>query len=260
MKENQDMRMWSTTATGFSNLIGDFARMGIYSSNVHILAERLKEHNLFPVRDFKQHFKNQKPDLFISYDWKTNFIDLQVAVWSGLDFIALFLADKYPYHDIEQLIAHEITIWVDFMFIDQNSRDIKSELASVLPAVINSSDIHFVLSPTALQRAWCCYELGLFNKRFCHESPGLYSFLTPAMLNYAGWREAATTNPTDKIELEKKIVENFPGESFDFMMMQASVQSDLYYEKINTIQSQLAIEHAVKAAEKWIKRMDEKFQ
>ena len=78
MKENQDMRMWSTTATGFSNLIGDFARMGIYSSNVHILAERLKEHNLFPVRDFKQHFKNQKPDLFISYDWKTNFIDLQV--------------------------------------------------------------------------------------------------------------------------------------------------------------------------------------
>lgn len=80
------------------------------------------------------------------------------------------------------------------------------------------------------------------------------------MLNYAGWREAATTNPTDKIELEKKIVENFPGESFDFMMMQASVQSDLYYEKINTIQSQLAIEHAVKAAEKWIKRMDEKSQ
>jgi hypothetical protein len=260
MQDIQDMRMWSTTAAGFSNLIGDFARIGIYSSNVHTLAEKLKNNNLYPVRDFGHHFNNQKPDLFISYDWRTNFIDLQVAIWSGLDYIASFLFNKYPEYDIEHLIANEITIWVDFMFIDQNSRDIKSELAAVLPTVINSSDIHFVLSPTALQRAWCCYELGLFNKRFFNESPGLYSFLTPAMLNYVGWRDAATTDPTDKMELDKKLADNFPGESFDFMMMQASLQGELYFEKGNTIQSQLAIQQAVKSAEKWIKRMDEKFQ
>ena len=62
------------------------------------------------------------------------------------------------------------------------------------------------------------------------------------------------------MELDKKLADNFPGESFDFMMMQASLQGELYFEKGNTIQSQLAIQQAVKSAEKWIKRMDEKFK
>jgi hypothetical protein len=116
------------------------------------------------------------------------------------------------------------------------------------------------LSPTALRRAWCCYELGLFNKRFFNNQHGLYSFLTPGLLNYVRWQDAETTNPTDKIELDKAIKECFSGESFNFMMMQASVQGDLYFENHRTIQSQLAIDQALKSAEKWINRMDERFQ
>jgi hypothetical protein len=42
--------------------------------------------------------------------------------------------------------------------------------------------------------------------------------------------------------------------------MQASVQGDLYFENHRTIQSQLAIDQALKSAEKWINRMDERFQ
>jgi len=67
--------------------------------------------------------------------------------------------------DAEPIIGDEIRIWIDWIFTDQNHRDIEAEL-DVLPDIIDSCSAHFVLSSTALTRAWCCWEIGRFNQRF----------------------------------------------------------------------------------------------
>jgi hypothetical protein len=197
--------------------------------------------------------------LFITYDWRENFIDLQEAVWNGLDFLAENIRERHPDIDTEPLIADEVTIWVDFIFINQCARDLRSEL-SVLPDIIASSDIHFALSRTALTRAWCCYELGLYNKRFISsdEMPSLHSFVTPAMLNYRGWSEAEATVPEDKVLLEEQLQVLFPKggiSGLDALLIQASLIGDLFFERGNPVWAELAMDEAMRAADKWLHRL-----
>jgi hypothetical protein len=56
---------------------------------------------------------------------------------------------------IEDLLVDEVTFWIDFDLINQSARDVRAEL-DVMPALIDSSKLHFALSHTALTRAWCC--------------------------------------------------------------------------------------------------------
>lgn len=101
------------------------------------------------------------------------------------------------------MIADRFRVWIDFVFIDQTARDVGNELAA-LPEIVGACDTYFVLSPSALARSWCCYELALFNHRFRAsptDVPLLHSFLSPSTLRYEGWEATRTTEADDKSRL-----------------------------------------------------------
>ena len=254
-----DRRRWCTTARGLSLIVGDLRDRGIMSSNVHTLAERLRTQGIYPARDFAGRCLERAPDLFVTYDWQENYVDLQEAVWSGLDLIGSIVRERRPdldEVDVERLIADRIGIWVDFLFIDQSARDVVGELA-VLPALIEGSDAHFVLSRTALTRAWCCYELALFNKRDPTEPSGgrtLRSFVTPTLAsNYTGFASTSSTAPRDKVEIERNIEADYPGGmiGLDGLLMQVSLQSDPFFTR-GAAQAVAAHELVADAIDRWL--------
>jgi len=105
--------------------------------------------------------------------------------------------------------------------------------ASVVPQAIDAADVHFVLSPTALSRAWCCYELALFHRRAIAEegSSTLRSFVAPiGTVPYRGFSYAKTTSPGDKPVLEEWLRAHYPGgvDGVDALLMMSSLLSDSF--------------------------------
>jgi hypothetical protein len=203
---------------------------------------------------------------FVTYDWRYNYIDLQEAVWSGLSYLVAELSRRHPDIDpinFEALLFDEVTVWIDFVFIDQSARDLRAEL-SVMPELIDSSKLHFALSHTALTRAWCCYELALYNRRFLEPVPEgerppvplLRSFLAPMPLRYRGWSDAEASVSEDKVFLGEHLDELYPGGTLavDGLLMQASLVGELVYEQANTVQTGLAVSEAMTVADGWLRR------
>src|SRR5262249_45155539 len=140
----------------------------IPGSNVHDLAKQFRSRHIYPTRDYAHRMSARPPDIFITYDWREDFIDLQAAVRSRLSYVAKLIRERRPNLEpeaVERMVNEELGVWIDFLFIDQNARDISGEVRRVLPEVIDSAKLHFVLSETALLRSWCCYEVALFNRR-----------------------------------------------------------------------------------------------
>jgi len=261
-----DRRTWSLPIRGLSAMIGDLQQFGIFSSDVHTLARRFRETNVYPARDFESRCSRQRPDIFVTYDWRENFIDLQEAAWNGLQAIGDELSGRHPSIDaidLQELLYDDPTLWIDFVFINQSARDIRAELA-VMPELIDSSKLHFALSSTALTRAWCCYELGLYNKRFLEPEPEggpppaplLDSLLAPMPLGYRGWASAETSVPEDKIFLEEQLNDQYPHGTLgvDSLMIQASLVGERIYESANPVQTGLALEEAANVGDGWLRR------
>lgn len=242
------------TARQMSSIIGALLDRGIPSTDVHTLARYLRDMDLYPARDFS--CEERPPHIFITYDWRMNFVDLQVAIMGGLQYIAQHLERADPSLVVEWVIVDRIRLWVDFVFIDQSARDVAGELAA-LPEIVEACDTHFVLSPTALARSWCCYELALFNHRFRPsptDVPLLHSFLSPSSIRYQGWDATKTTDVADKAYLSGEVSGLFPGglTQFDGLLMQASLASELMVKQLGDVQMQVAIDHALQAAGRWI--------
>jgi hypothetical protein len=94
----------------------------------------------------------------------------------------------------------------------------------VLPDVIAACDVQFVLSPTALTRAWCCYELGLYNQRFSDGSgslPNLRS-LVRSSTNY-GARLNPAMRKTRSFWKSRSTSSSGGTDGLDAMLMQASL-------------------------------------
>jgi hypothetical protein len=147
MNKDVDRRQWSITPRGLSEFVGDLARQGITSTSVMTLHRIFKERGIYPARDFADRCKPVPPDAFFTYHSAQNFVDIQEIVWQAFDFAILQLREQRPDLkdvDLEPLIADDITLWVDFIFIDQSARDIRREL-DVLPALLNGAKAHFVL-------------------------------------------------------------------------------------------------------------------
>ncbi len=120
-----DRRLWCTTACNLSLILGELLDSGHRSTNVHSLARGPRDARGYPARDFAQRFLPRWADLFVSYDWEENFVDLQEAIHSGMRLIAEISRANRPEIDpeqVENLCLDKIGIWVDFLFIDQNSR------------------------------------------------------------------------------------------------------------------------------------------
>lgn len=54
-------------------------------------------------------------------------------------------------------------IWIDIVCIDQNSKNIVEDL-KMLPLVYKNSQNHFILTCKCFERAWCTYEIMIYNQ------------------------------------------------------------------------------------------------
>ncbi|NAS13295.1 hypothetical protein [Poritiphilus flavus] len=254
-----DRRMWSVTARGLSDCVGELLKAGYGSTSVRELQLKLKKHGVYPAKDLWDLCSAELPDIFFTYDSSQNYVDIQQIVWQTLDFAAAALRKRradVADEDLELLISDGVRIWVDFLFIDQGSRDIPEEL-KVLPQLLRNVDAHFVLGSTPLERAWCCYEIALFNQKCAtDERLNLNSFIAPTK-PYYNWDLVLSTEAEDKIYIEQQIRNTFPGgfEGFQNVMSQASSVALLSKTEGNVYYSPDSIENLGIAAEKWFDRM-----
>jgi len=256
-----DRRLWCTTPRSLSLIVGELLDRGHHSADVHSLAKGLREAQSYPARDFAQHCLPRQPDLFVTYNWDENFVDLQEAIHSGMRGIASMIHANRPELErerIDRLCLDGIGIWIDFLFIDQNARDVLAEVNTVVPQAIDAADVHFVLSPTALSRAWCCYELALFHRRAVAEegSPTLRSFVAPiGTVPYRGFSYAKTTSPGDKPVLEQWLRAHYPGgvDGVDALLMMSSLLSDSFVVS-GDAWPEAAEATVIESVDKWLAR------
>jgi tetratricopeptide (TPR) repeat protein len=262
MSAEGDRRLWSCTGEQLTLLVEDLLHNGFESSNVYTLADGFRATRLYPVRDFEYHSSPRQPDIFVTYTWSDNYVDLQEAIRSGLDFIGTLIREARPEldeHVIERLVGKTLGIWIDFIFIDQSARNLGQEVREVLPALMSQADIHFVLSDESLTRAWCCYELALFNQPFTTRQPieggSILSFIAPSKTRrYETFSDTKVSNPEDKQEIERAILELFPGgmSGFDYLLIQASSMSDPFVVSGHFAQSDAAMARVGKLVDKWL--------
>jgi hypothetical protein len=245
-----DRRLWSTTANGLSRIMSALGE-STYFLNTHDLRRQLIASRTYPARDFERYCVPQPPDVFITYDWQASVIDIQNAVWGGMDYLGSVMERLDLVDDAEPIIADEIRIWIDWIFIDQNDRDIEAEL-DVLPDIIDACGAHYVLSSTALTRAWCCWEIARFNQRFKDDTAVPRSLMAPQPA-YEGWANTKAFDDNDKRALEERIHRDIPGGMHTFEMMMLIVGHVSNMEGIG--QTGAAVENLEIAARRWIQRM-----
>jgi len=255
-----DSRVGSINAVGFHNLIGDLLSSGEENRDIHSVARLLRQTGIYPARDLAGRCSNHPPLMFISYDWTTKLFDLEELIQAALKTIADKVRASDLSIDIDRMLP-QLPFWLDFVFLDQSARDLRSEL-SVLPSIIAGSEIHYVISPRALTRSWCCYEMALFNSKFCEEGADLNemrSLLCPQMQSYRLWDSTQTTEPTDRQRIEEEINARFRGgiHQIDLFLIQASLITDQYIRLtregyiVNDVETEAANKGLLEAVVKW---------
>lgn len=238
-----DYRFRSVTMRGLNDIVGSLLHSGYPSCSVRELHGHLRSSNVYLAEQLKHLCSELPPDIFITYHSAENFVDVNKFLDNTRNFIGHLLLQERPDLDpreVEKMTWDGITFWVDFVFIDQTSRDIRRELEA-LPDLIDGARSHVVLSAQALTRAWCCYEIGLFN-RHTKTYPlseravtagvqmfELLSFMPPNGHRYSGWDETHVTEPEDKRFIESEIRNAYPDgfDGFNRIMKQASLHTDL---------------------------------
>lgn len=266
MARDGDRRGWSTTPRRLSEFVGALLEVGIPSTSVRDLQRGFQANGFYPARDLPQFCLPEPPDVFFSYHSAQNFVDVQEIVWKAIGYAAGLLAQSRPdvaREDLHAMVA-DVRLWVDFMFIDQAARDIREEL-TILPELLRGARAHFVLGDMPLTRAWCCYELALFNEHLvAGDTPGLAgmpgaelrSYIAPSPRVYLGWDRTNTTEEADKAFIGEQIANDFPDgfQGFDHVMAQASSVALLPLTEGTTWTTPAADAHLLRAAEGWHSR------
>ena len=211
--------------------------------STHDLRPLLLERGIYPARDFPELITRRLPDLFVTYDWRENILAVGKTIWLALDYCANNRGSKYANADTDLLMQDGVTFWLDWVFLDQSSRNVDRELDEILPALFNDGSLHLVASATALSRAWCCYELAQFN-RHAAEYPGasLSSLIPEDLQEFPLWGGVVSTDPDDKLKVEKRVIDLFPRglPGLEHLMVQAGLiaetraMSSATLEKIRT--------------------------
>jgi len=219
--------------------------------NTHQLRPLLVARGIYPARDFPHLIARRLPDVFVTYDWRESVLAVRQTIGAALQHCVRSQADAFPNCDLDEVATHGVTFWLDWIFLDQSSRDVDEELDQVLPILFRESAVHVVASVTALTRAWCCYELAQFNRNASDsESAELASLIPGDLQDYPLWAGVASTDPADKKRVERRIVETFPGglSSLERLMVQAGLAADLH------ARTAAASRHIAEASERWIQR------
>ena len=259
MNAMEDRRMWSITAKGLYDCLSELFRLGIPSCSVRDLQKILRENKIYPARDFAYLCSEKPPDAFFTYESRLNYVEVQEIVWKTFDFTAKNFIDRNPGlmdESLERLISRGIRLWVDFIFINQSARNINEEL-EVLPKLLDNVDAHFVLGETPLERAWCCYEIALYNRKYLTENGvNLRSFVAPSRTIYHGWELVVATEANDKLNIERSINNIFPKgfEDFTMIMNQANAVSAMTYAWGNAFFTPDSLDSLNEAMKKWYER------
>ena len=237
------------------------------NTTVRELQLTFREQGIYPAGDDPEYFVPGPPDAFFTYHSAQSVIDIEGIVIQACQYAVRMLTRRRPEladQDMTALIYDGIRIWVDFLFIDQSARDIREEL-TVLPRLLESARAHFVLGTKPLMRAWCCYEIALFNQHLLRADvsrfPGLpgaqlRSFIAPTRSFHLGWERTETTEPDDKSFIGERIETTFPGgfEGFNQIMSQANSVAVLSLAEGGTWSTPAADENLFQAAEAWYAR------
>ncbi len=211
----------------------------------------LVSRGIYPARDFQHLIEKRTPDIFITYDWRENVLAVRSSIRNALSY-CLGLARNVPRDvDLEDVATNDVTFWLDWIFLDQTSRNVDVELDSILPILFRESTIHAVVSATALSRAWCCYELAHFTQRATeNRNLELTSLIPGDLQTYPLWESVAATDPADKMKIESRLRESFSKGlvEFEFLMVQAGLAADLKTE------TGVATARILAASEAWVTR------
>lgn len=222
--------------------------------STHQLRPVLLERGIYPARDFPDLIARRLPDVFVTYDWRENILAVRSTVGLAIQHCLAFQTNRFPHADLESVCDDGVTFWLDWIFLDQSSRDVDRELDQILPPLFNDGTVHVVASTTALSRAWCCYELAQFN-RHAAEIPGanVTSLVPGDLQKYPLWAGVASTDPADKVRVEKRIVELFPDglHALQHLMVQAGLTADM--RGIGSA----ARERVLAASARWIARFED---
>jgi hypothetical protein len=237
------------------------------STSVRNLQLAFKESGVYPARDGPEFCVPAAPDVFFSYHSAQNFIDLQEIVLHAIRHVSRELVRHRPdlaIEDVQLLFWDNVRFWVDFMFINQSARDLREEL-DVLPNLLRNATAHFVIGTKPLMRAWCCYELALFNQDLAEtdpefqaglQGPRLRSFIAPTQSFYIGWERTETSEADDKAFIGERIAATFPGafDGFNYVMAQANSVAVLPLTEGTTWSTPAADDGLMRAAEAWYAR------
>jgi len=217
--------------------------------NTHDLRPILVERGIYPAREFPHLIEKRPPDLFVTYDWREQILAVRANIWRALEYC--LRSEQGRGVDLEDVAENGVSFWLDWIFIDQSSRNVDQELDLILPVLFKESAVHFVASVTALTRAWCCYELAQFNRSAAAGNGAELTSLIPGDLwSYPLWAGVVSTDPEDKVKVEKRIVEGFPDglHGLEGLMVQAGLAADLRTD------TGAAADHIANAAARWVRR------
>lgn len=238
MNQPQKLSHCSITFSGLTSLLDeldipelDLDQFVLPLFNTHDLRPILVSRGIYPARDFPHLISKRLPDIFITYNWKDNILEVRGSIWNALSYcVNLGGGFSYDPYDLQDVATDGVTFWLDWIFLDQSSRNVDVELDSIMPILFRESTVHVVLSSTALSRVWCCYELAQFNRKAAENHALELTSLIPGDLDpYPLWESVEATDPDDKLKIERRIEEAFPNglKDVEYLMVQAGLAADL---------------------------------
>jgi hypothetical protein len=263
-----DYRMWSTTPRLLFSLNKLLLDGGMPNDlTVREFQLTLRQHNIYPARDAPGYCIPDPPDAFFTYHSAQSVIDIETIVVQTCKYAARMLKSRRPElagEDLALYFYDHLRIWVDFLFINQAARDIREEL-NVLPRLLEGVKAHFVLGTQPLMRAWCCYELALFNQHLVgadspsspqRSGPRLRSLIAPTRSFHLGWEHTQATEPEDKAFIGERIQTTFPlgFEGFNRVMSEANSVAVLPLAEYGVWSTPTADEGFFQAVEAWYER------
>jgi hypothetical protein len=258
MNDNTDWRTWSISAKNLSLFLRTALLQGVPNGSARTLQQALKRDSQYPARDIAGLCEPIPPDIFVTYHSAQSFADIEYLIWNTCRFASSLTSTEGSDLHRKQVMEHGIRFWIDFLFIDQNSRDITREL-DVLPSLLETSDVHIVLGDRPMTRAWCCYEIALFNRHCAgasSERGEMRSFIAPTDKPYVGWEYVAATDDRDKAAIGERIAQDYPGGETGFrrVMDQASGSAVVSKAFGTATYPPAALERMRTAADRWFAR------
>lgn len=186
--------MTSITIRNFDGLIeklGQIVKKSAWDLSSSDLALYFKKNGMYPVSAFPEFYSSTPPTMVLTYHWG-------VAVGR----VAQSYLQNFP---------PDTTIWIDILFVNQNSLDIITDVKRT-HTIYQMAPVHLVIaSNEVLARCWCIFEISLraaANKQSFLVGNGPNNPKKTVSINYQKryFEDMQATVPADLVEISKDIV------------------------------------------------------